>query len=85
MGLSGQPSPPLTAPDTGPAEKPNPPSSVRLVDVWGCNVALEWTPPQDTGNTELLGYTVQKADKKTQVRLWATGWWGGVGGEGGRG
>ncbi|XP_045432103.1 myosin-binding protein H isoform X2 [Pipistrellus kuhlii] len=47
-------------------EKPNPPSSVRLVDVWGCNVALEWTPPQDTGNTELLGYTVQKADKKTQ-------------------
>ncbi|XP_054569085.1 myosin-binding protein H isoform X1 [Eptesicus fuscus] len=47
-------------------EKPNPPSSIRLVDVWGCNVALEWTPPQDTGNTELLGYTVQKADKKTQ-------------------
>ncbi|XP_014388901.1 PREDICTED: myosin-binding protein H isoform X1 [Myotis brandtii] len=47
-------------------EKPNPPSSIRLVDVWGCNVALEWTPPQDTGNTELLGYTVQKADKKTE-------------------
>ncbi|KAK1332762.1 hypothetical protein QTO34_007445 [Cnephaeus nilssonii] len=47
-------------------EKPNPPSSIRLVDVWGCNVALEWMPPQDTGNTELLGYTVQKADKKTQ-------------------
>lgn len=51
------------------------------MDVWGCNVALEWTPPQDTGNTELLGYTVQKADKKTQVRLWATG----VGGVSGRG
>ncbi|KAM7050342.1 myosin-binding protein H [Molossus nigricans] len=46
-------------------EKPQPPSSIRLVDVWGCNAALEWTPPQDTGNTELLGYTVQKADKKT--------------------
>uniref|UniRef100_A0A8D1IK72 Myosin-binding protein H n=2 Tax=Sus scrofa TaxID=9823 RepID=A0A8D1IK72_PIG len=46
-------------------EKPGSPSSIRLLDVWGCNAALEWTPPQDTGNTELLGYTVQKADKKT--------------------
>ncbi|XP_057364087.1 myosin-binding protein H isoform X3 [Manis pentadactyla] len=46
-------------------EKPGAPSSLRLLDVWGCNAALEWTPPQDTGNTELLGYTVQKADKKT--------------------
>ncbi|XP_077013568.1 myosin-binding protein H [Tamandua tetradactyla] len=46
-------------------EKPGPPSSIRLLDVWGCNAALEWTPPQDTGNTELLGYTVQKADQKT--------------------
>ncbi|XP_054432471.1 myosin-binding protein H [Pteronotus mesoamericanus] len=46
-------------------EKPGPPSSIRLLDVWGCNAALEWTPPQDTGNTELLGYTVQKADRRT--------------------
>ncbi|XP_055000194.1 myosin-binding protein H [Sorex araneus] len=46
-------------------ENPGPPSSIRLLDVWGCNAALEWSPPQDTGNTELLGYTVQKADKKT--------------------
>uniref|UniRef100_A0A0P6IYV5 Myosin-binding protein H n=1 Tax=Heterocephalus glaber TaxID=10181 RepID=A0A0P6IYV5_HETGA len=46
-------------------ERPGPPKSIRVLDVWGCNAALEWTPPQDTGNTELLGYTVQKADKKT--------------------
>ncbi|KAM6165219.1 myosin-binding protein H [Erethizon dorsatum] len=46
-------------------EKPGPPKSIRILEVWGCNAALEWTPPQDTGNTELLGYTVQKADKKT--------------------
>ncbi|XP_019606399.2 myosin-binding protein H [Rhinolophus sinicus] len=46
-------------------ERPEPPSSVRLLDVWGCNAALQWTPPQDTGNAELLGYTVQKADRKT--------------------
>ena len=53
---------------SGPAEKPGPPRSIRLLDVWSCNAALEWTPPQDTGNTELLGYTVQKADQKTGVR-----------------
>nr|XP_045366042.1 myosin-binding protein H isoform X3 [Camelus bactrianus] len=46
-------------------EKPGCPGTIRLLDVWGCNAALEWTPPQDTGGTELLGYTVQKADKKT--------------------
>ncbi|CAI9179075.1 unnamed protein product [Rangifer tarandus platyrhynchus] len=46
-------------------EKPGAPSSIRLLDVWSCSAALEWTPPQDTGNTELLGYTVQKADEKT--------------------
>lgn len=46
-------------------ELPGPPSSVTLVDTWGFNVALEWTPSQDSGNTEITGYTVQKADKKT--------------------
>lgn len=62
-------SPPHPAPQHSvPTEKPGSPSSIRLLDVWGCNAALEWTPPQDTGNTELLGYTVQKADKKTGVR-----------------
>lgn len=50
------------------------------MDVWGYNVALEWTPPQDTGNTELLGYTVQKADKKTEVRLPGRPGWGSVSG-----
>ncbi|XP_043819842.1 myosin-binding protein H isoform X2 [Dromiciops gliroides] len=46
-------------------ERPGPPKSIKLLDVWGFNAALEWTPPGDTGNTELLGYTVQKADQKT--------------------
>ncbi|XP_061075848.1 myosin-binding protein H-like isoform X12 [Conger conger] len=46
-------------------ELPGPPTSVKLVDTWGFNAALEWTPPQDSGNTEITGYTVQKADKKT--------------------
>ncbi|MEJ1278020.1 hypothetical protein NN561_008939 [Cricetulus griseus] len=55
-------------------EKPGPPQSIKLVDVWGSNATLEWTPPQDTGNTALLGYTVQKADKKSGVRpIWEEG------------
>lgn len=48
-------------------ELPGPPVSVKLVDVWGFNAALEWTVPKDNGNTEITGYTVQKADKKTEV------------------
>ena len=50
-----------------PAELPGPPASVKIVDTWGFNVALEWTPPKDTGNTDITGYTIQKSDKKTGV------------------
>ncbi|KAE8623319.1 hypothetical protein XENTR_v10005562 [Xenopus tropicalis] len=47
------------------AERPGPPKSIKLLDVWGFNAALEWTPPLDDGNSDITGYTVQKADKKT--------------------
>ncbi|XP_005870926.1 PREDICTED: myosin-binding protein C, cardiac-type [Myotis brandtii] len=46
-------------------DKPSPPQDIRVTEAWGFNVALEWKPPQDDGNTEISGYTVQKADKKT--------------------
>ncbi|KAH0620735.1 hypothetical protein JD844_021453 [Phrynosoma platyrhinos] len=46
-------------------DRPGPPQNVKIVDVWGFNVALEWKPPQDDGNAQITGYTVQKADKKT--------------------
>ncbi|TMS19676.1 hypothetical protein E3U43_003997 [Larimichthys crocea] len=46
-------------------ELPGPPATVKVVDTWGFNVALEWTAPTDTGNTVITGYTIQKADKKT--------------------
>ncbi|XP_061582837.1 myosin binding protein Hb [Cololabis saira] len=46
-------------------EQPGPPASLKIVDTWGFNVALEWTAPKDNGNTEITGYTIQKADKKT--------------------
>uniref|UniRef100_A0A1A8ARH0 Myosin-binding protein C, fast-type n=1 Tax=Nothobranchius furzeri TaxID=105023 RepID=A0A1A8ARH0_NOTFU len=44
---------------------PGPPEALKIVDIWGFNVALEWKPPVDDGNCEISGYTVQKADKKT--------------------
>ncbi|NWI90084.1 MYBPH protein, partial [Pitta sordida] len=46
-------------------EPPGPPQNLKLVDVWGFNVALEWTPPVDNGNAEIKGYRVQKSDKKS--------------------
>ncbi|KAL6476525.1 hypothetical protein MHYP_G00150240 [Metynnis hypsauchen] len=46
-------------------EKPGPPVFVTVTDVWGFNAALEWRPPKDSGNCDITGYTVQKADKKT--------------------
>lgn len=36
--------------------------------MWGFNAALEWEPPTDDGNSEITGYTIQKADLKTKVR-----------------
>lgn len=54
-----------------PADKPSPPQDIQVTEAWGFNVALEWKPPQDDGNTEISGYTVQKADQKTMVSLGA--------------
>uniref|UniRef100_A0A3B1IVM8 Myosin-binding protein C, cardiac-type n=1 Tax=Astyanax mexicanus TaxID=7994 RepID=A0A3B1IVM8_ASTMX len=44
---------------------PGPPLNLKVADVWGFNVALEWKPPKDNGNCDIIGYTIQKADKKT--------------------
>ncbi|KPP69412.1 myosin-binding protein C, cardiac-type-like, partial [Scleropages formosus] len=44
---------------------PSPPQNLKIMDVWGFNVALEWKPPKDDGNCDITGYTIQKADKKT--------------------
>ena len=50
-------------------EKPGPPISVIVTDVWGFNAALDWKPPKDDGNCEIIGYTIQKSDTKTKVRV----------------
>lgn len=50
------------------SEKPGPPRNVRVTDIWGFNAALEWDIPKDDGNSEVTGYSIQKADMKTKVR-----------------
>lgn len=52
---------------------PGPPEALKITDVWGFNVALEWKLPKDDGNCDITGYTVQKADKKTMVRNYIFG------------
>lgn len=49
------------------SDLPGPPQNLKVIDVWGFNVALEWKPPKDNGNCDITGYTIQKADKKTMV------------------
>ncbi|KAM3859135.1 myosin-binding protein C, slow-type [Diretmus argenteus] len=44
---------------------PGPPQCVTIEEIWGGNVALDWSPPKDNGNAPITGYTIQKADKKT--------------------
>jgi hypothetical protein len=56
-----------------PAELPGAPATAKIVDTWGFNAAVEWTAPKDSGNTEITGYTIQKADLKTKVGVWLTG------------
>ncbi|XP_062456920.1 LOW QUALITY PROTEIN: myosin-binding protein C, fast-type [Rhea pennata] len=47
-------------------ERPGaPPHAVKVKEVWGFNALLEWEPPKDDGNSDITGYCVQKADKKT--------------------
>ncbi|XP_062994188.1 myosin-binding protein C, fast-type [Elgaria multicarinata webbii] len=46
-------------------EKPGPAHNVMVKEVWGFNALIEWEPPKDDGNSEITGYSIQKADKKT--------------------
>ncbi|KAM3923282.1 myosin-binding protein C, fast-type-like isoform 2-T2 [Leptodactylus fuscus] len=46
-------------------DKPGPAHAVTVKEVWGFNALLEWQPPKDNGNSDITGYTIQKADKKT--------------------
>lgn len=53
-------------------DKPGPPIAVHVSDVWGFNAAVEWKPPKDDGNCEIIGYTIQKSVKKSKHQEWFT-------------
>ncbi|XP_049757628.1 myosin-binding protein C, fast-type [Elephas maximus indicus] len=46
-------------------EKAGPAENVMVKEVWGTNALVQWQPPRDDGNSEVTGYLIQKADKKT--------------------
>ncbi|XP_063471748.1 myosin-binding protein C, fast-type isoform X11 [Symphalangus syndactylus] len=50
-------------------EKAGPPINVMVKEVWGTNALVEWQAPKDDGNSEITGYFVQKADKKTMPKV----------------
>lgn len=66
-------------------EKAGPPVNVTVKEVWGTNALVEWQPPKDDGNSEVTGYFIQKADKKTMVRGGGPGGRGELGAGGGVG
>ena len=46
-------------------EAPTKPRALKIVEVIGCSVQLTWTEPKDDGNNEIIGYQVEKRDKRS--------------------
>uniref|UniRef100_F7AV37 Myosin-binding protein H n=1 Tax=Ciona intestinalis TaxID=7719 RepID=F7AV37_CIOIN len=44
---------------------PSKPRQVKLVEVVGNSASLKWEEPNDSGNTEILGYIVEKRDARS--------------------
>ena len=47
-------------------QEPTKPQKIKIVEVIGSSVQLSWEPPKDDGNTEIIGYAVEKRDKRSQ-------------------
>jgi hypothetical protein len=55
-----------TAPiDVAIVDVPSKPQKLKIVEVIGNSVQLEWEAPVDDGNTEILGYSVEKRAKRS--------------------
>uniref|UniRef100_H2ZJW6 Myosin-binding protein H n=1 Tax=Ciona savignyi TaxID=51511 RepID=H2ZJW6_CIOSA len=44
---------------------PSKPRQVKLIEVVGNSASLKWEEPNDSGNTEILGYIVEKRDARS--------------------
>ena len=43
-------------------EEPTKPRNVKIVETIGTSVQLAWEAPKDDGNTEIIGYQIEKDD-----------------------
>ena len=46
-------------------EAPSKPRALKIEEVIGTNVQLTWTEPKDDGNNEIIGYQVEKRDRRS--------------------
>ena len=46
-------------------EAPSRPRNVKIVEIIGSSVQLKWDEPKDDGNNEIIGYYVEKRDKRS--------------------
>jgi hypothetical protein len=46
-------------------QQPTKPRNVKVLEVIGTSVQLEWDVPKDNGNTEIIGYQIEKRDRKS--------------------
>ena len=47
------------------SDKPDPPESCTVTDVYYDNCVVHWTPPVDDGGTEITRYVVEALDNTT--------------------
>jgi len=52
-------------------QEPTKPRNVKIVEIIGTSVQLAWDAPKDDGNTEIIGYAIEKRDKRSG----ADGYW----------
>nr|XP_039267422.1 myosin-binding protein C, cardiac-type-like [Styela clava] len=45
---------------------PSKPRQVKLVEVLGNSASLKWEEPSDSGNTDIIGYVVEKRDARSE-------------------
>ena len=51
--------------DVAVVDVPSKPRKPTIVEVIGNSVQLSWTEPKDSGNCDIIGYSVEKRDKRS--------------------
>merc|ERR1712121_14644 len=52
-------------------DKPTPPKTCRVTDVYADNLIVHWTPPKDDGGTPIKKYVVECVDTTTGNATWS--------------